>query len=238
MSTSDETHPQQHQQPLGHMLMICGDQSGIGKTSTCIGILNALTNIYQANEIVYIKPCTQCEGVQLLWKFCNLMNIKCHGIGPIVYRAGFTQECIDGKHGSAQDRLNLVNDTILQLRQQYKFILIDGVGYPGVGSCIGCSNRDVALRLGCPIMMVSRPGMFSSLLVFIYYFLFLLFFCICFIFKSSFNPFFDCYCSYKYTSLRWTFINMIFSFLLSRNRSHFSLLFSSFDQLFNYIPHT
>ena len=156
----DQQQQQQQQQQLGNMLMICGDQSGIGKTSTCIGILNALTNIYQPNEIVYIKPCTQCESVQLLWKFCHSMNIKCHGIGPIVYRAGFTQECIDGQHGTVDDRLKIVHNTILKLRQEYKFVLIDGVGYPGVGSCIGCSNRDVALRLGCPVMMVSRPGMF------------------------------------------------------------------------------
>lgn len=152
--------PQKMSSELGVVLMVCGDQSGIGKTSACIGILNALAMKYEASEVAYIKPCTQCESVQLLWKFCHSMGIHCAGIGPIVYRAGYTQECIDGKHGSADDRLELVSNAILELRKKYKFVLVDGVGYPGVGSCVGCSNRDVAVKIGCPVLMISRPGMF------------------------------------------------------------------------------
>lgn len=57
---------------LGQALFVCGDQSGVGKTSVCIGLLNALSMKFSCDELAYIKPCTQCEGVQLLWKFCNV----------------------------------------------------------------------------------------------------------------------------------------------------------------------
>lgn len=146
--------------PEAQLLFICGDQSGSGKTSTCIGLINALITQggYQPQEVAYIKPCTQCEGVQLLWKFCHSLGVHCVGIGPIVYKAGYTQKCINGENGTAEERLKLVEDAVEQLKTTHKFILIDGVGYPGVGSCVGCSNRDVARRLNAPVLMISRPG--------------------------------------------------------------------------------
>lgn len=61
---------------LGQALFVCGDRSGVGKTSVCIGLLNALSYVYDPSEIAYIKPCTQCESVQLLWKFCHVC-LKC-----------------------------------------------------------------------------------------------------------------------------------------------------------------
>lgn len=73
------------------LVYICGDESGVGKTTVCMGLLaSALDAGYTAKDLAYIKPCTQCEDVQLLWKWCDAMGIECRGIGPILFRPGYT----------------------------------------------------------------------------------------------------------------------------------------------------
>ena len=37
------------------------------------------------------------------------------------------------------------------------------MGYPGVGSCTGTSNGDVARRLGAPVVLVGRPGIGNAI---------------------------------------------------------------------------
>ncbi len=96
-----------------HILYVCGDESGVGKTTVCMGILcGALQLGYKPEELAYIKPCTQCEDVQLLWKWCEAEGIDHNGIGPILYRAGYTQEVIDGKHGTAAERIAKVKAAV------------------------------------------------------------------------------------------------------------------------------
>ena len=42
-----------------------------GKTSVCLGLLGALLRAgFRASELAYIKPATQCEEEQLIWRFC------------------------------------------------------------------------------------------------------------------------------------------------------------------------
>ncbi len=91
------------------ILMVCGDQSGVGKTSFSMGLLcSALQHGFPPSSLAYIKPCTQCEDTQLLWKWCESEGIAHEGVGPILYRPGYTQEVIDGKHGTAEERLDKV----------------------------------------------------------------------------------------------------------------------------------
>jgi MoxR-like ATPase len=40
-----------------------------------------------------------------------------------------------------------------------RFVIVDGVGYPAVGSIAGVSNADVARLLGAPVLMIGRPGL-------------------------------------------------------------------------------
>ena len=95
------------------IVCICGDESGVGKTSVCMGLLSAALQLgYKPEELAYIKPCTQCEDVQLLWKWCESEGIAHEGTGPILYRPGYTQEVIDGKHGSAEDRLAKISAAV------------------------------------------------------------------------------------------------------------------------------
>jgi len=148
------------------VLVICGDESGVGKTSVCLGLLcAALQAGYTPEELAYIKPCTQCEDVQLLWKWCESEGIQHEGIGPILYRPGYTQEVIDGKHGSAEDRLVKIQTAVdaLVSTPGRRLVIVDGVGYPAVGSCTGTSNAQMARRLGAPVLLVGRPGVGNAI---------------------------------------------------------------------------
>jgi dethiobiotin synthetase len=174
---------------MADVVYITGDSSGVGKTSFCIGLLNACLLEYEPSDIAYIKPCTQCEDVQLLWKWCTVrdtllsfytlylmllithpftlfpqsVGIEYVGVGPILYRPGYTQEVIDGKHGTAESRLASVEEAVSRLRVNRKIVIVDGVGYAAVGSCIGVSNADVAARLRAPVIVVGRPGVGNAI---------------------------------------------------------------------------
>lgn len=47
--------------------------------------------------------------------------------------------------------------------QGKRLVLVDGVGYPAVGSVAGCSNADVAATLHAPVMIVGRPGVGNAI---------------------------------------------------------------------------
>ena len=52
---------------------------------------------------------------------------------------------------------------MLALVQGRRLVVVDGVGYPGVGSCTGTSNGSVAQLLGAPVLLVSRPGVGNAI---------------------------------------------------------------------------
>src|SRR5438128_240635 len=77
------------------LLYVAGDRSGVGKSSLCLGILGCLLKLgFQASELGYLKPCTQCEDVQLVSKFCERESIAHLPMSPIRFYQGFTAECI------------------------------------------------------------------------------------------------------------------------------------------------
>ena len=80
-----------------------------------------------------------------------------------MYRSGYTYEVIDGQHGSTEDRLKSVKVAVDELRSAYKLVIVDGVGYTSVGSCVGVSNADVAAYLGIPVLVVGRPGVGNAI---------------------------------------------------------------------------
>ena len=40
---------------------------------------------YKPSDLAYIKPCTQCEDVQIISKYCEKMGIQHQGIGPVIF---------------------------------------------------------------------------------------------------------------------------------------------------------
>lgn len=141
---------------MASVLFVCGSLRNCGKTSVSLGLLSYLLGEMKLNpeQIGYIKPCTQCINPTIVWKFCQEFGIECVGIGPVVFYPGFTAEFIDGEH-KAENLLNQISDAVEKLKKNRKIVIVDGVGYPSVGSVCGVSNAQVAKKLNAPVILVN-----------------------------------------------------------------------------------
>jgi dethiobiotin synthetase len=124
-----------------------------------LGVLDFLikSGTFTASEIAYIKPCTQCTDATLVARYCTDNGIASVPMGPVLFYEGFTKEFLDGQH-TTEGLKQKIRESVDALYEGKKFIVVDGIGYPGVGSVVGLSNADVAAFLGLPVLLVGRPG--------------------------------------------------------------------------------
>lgn len=151
-------------------LLVAGDKSHAGKTTVSLGLLSALLDAgFKPQEIAYIKPATQCVSSTITARFCESMGIACEHIGPVVFYRGFTRQYLDGTDPDANDQ-TLVERCAAAVERiergdaasgasRKKLTIIDGVGYPSVGSIVGCSSADLAVACRAPVLIVGRPGL-------------------------------------------------------------------------------
>mmetsp|Transcript_15572 Transcript_15572/g.22957 ORF Transcript_15572/g.22957 Transcript_15572/m.22957 type:complete len:482 (-) Transcript_15572:336-1781(-) len=126
-------------------IFVAGDRANVGKTSVCLGILgNLLRAGYKASDLAYIKPATQDESPQLLQLYCEKKGIRCEPIGPIVFYRGFTRAFLAGQTESSTEMLEQVSLAVDTISRGKRVVIIDGVGYPAVGSICGVDNAAVA----------------------------------------------------------------------------------------------
>ena len=59
---------------------------------------------------------------------------------------------------ASEDWLDRAAATVARLADGRRVVVIDGVGYPAVGSVCGTSNADVAARLKAPVCVVCKSG--------------------------------------------------------------------------------
>jgi hypothetical protein len=142
-------------------IFIAGDRSQVGKSSICMGLLGALlkSEKYSPSDLAYIKPATQCEQTQLVEEFCKSKGIaSCVPIGPIVYYKGFTRAFLKGEVGETSEQLlQKAGEAVDKLSVGKKVVIIDGVGYPSVGSITGTDNASVAKACGPPSSQDNAP---------------------------------------------------------------------------------
>jgi dethiobiotin synthetase len=142
-----------------NVMYIAGDSSSVGKSTSCMYILASLLHVgYSPNDLAYIKPVTQCEAEQSVALFCKQCGIYCVSIGPVVFYKGFTRAYLDGSTDTSSALLHQVMDAVNEAKQSRKFVLVDGVGYPSVGSICGVSNADVARAIEAPVLLIGKPG--------------------------------------------------------------------------------
>ncbi|KAL4108581.1 hypothetical protein PRIC1_000295 [Phytophthora ramorum] len=152
VASADQTPP-----PL--RLFISGDRAQVGKSTVCLGLVGALLQSgYAANDIAYIKPATQCEKPQLVTKFCRQQGITCCEVGPILFYKGFTREFLKGETDSSAQLLAKAKAKVEEVGRGKKVVVVDGVGYPAVGSICGVSNAHVAKTLETPVILVGKKG--------------------------------------------------------------------------------
>ena len=144
------------------ILFVSGWGSGAGKSTVCQTILSVLLQEgVPAGDVAYIKPVTQCEAVTEVVEFCKLHGITSKGIGPVVFAAGVTNAVIGSEDfmGKRESMLKSAVGAVLDLAKDHKVVIVDGVGYPAVGTCCGVGNGDVASALKCPVILVAPPGL-------------------------------------------------------------------------------
>jgi AAA domain len=132
-------------------IFIAGDRSSAGKSSTCLGMLGSLMKSgYTPDTLAYIKPATQSESTQLIQLYCNKHGIHCVPIGPLVYYRGFTRAFLAGEAKTTDEWLHRCSMAVDRIARGKRIVLVDGVGFPAVGSICGTSNAAVATVCGYP----------------------------------------------------------------------------------------
>lgn len=140
-------------------VFVSGDRSQVGKSTVCLGLVGSLLHLgYKPSEVGYIKPATQCEQPQLIAKFCQQHGIACCDIGPILFYSGFTREFLKGATDSSAELLAKAKAKVDEIGRGKKVVVVDGVGYPAVGSICGVSNADVASTIEAPVVLVGKKG--------------------------------------------------------------------------------
>eukprot|EP00469_Lotharella_globosa_P007512 CAMPEP_0167784280 /NCGR_PEP_ID=MMETSP0111_2-20121227/7548_1 /TAXON_ID=91324 /ORGANISM="Lotharella globosa, Strain CCCM811" /LENGTH=311 /DNA_ID=CAMNT_0007675331 /DNA_START=158 /DNA_END=1093 /DNA_ORIENTATION=+ len=140
--------------------MVSGESSQVGKSSVCLGLLGSILEkgLATPDEVAYIKPATQCEKPTLISKFCRSKNVESVPIGPVVFFSGFTRSFVEGSQGTSEQWLDKVYEAVYKLAQGKKYVIVDGVGYPSVGSICGLSNAHIANKLNAPVLLVGKKG--------------------------------------------------------------------------------
>lgn len=141
-------------------LFVAGGATHAGKSTICLGILQAAVEKYGPNQVAYVKAATQDEREDTVSRWCaaNKVEYRSGKHCPIVYYAGFTRAFLDGSAGTSQQWLDRAASVVEGLAATRKFVLIDGVGFPAVGSVCGTSNADVARRLEAPVVLIVKSG--------------------------------------------------------------------------------
>jgi dethiobiotin synthetase len=141
------------------IIFVAGWGSGAGKSTVC----QAVVQWIQAKGMApaYIKPVTQCEAVTPVAAYCEATGVPHVAVGPVVFRSGVTNEAIVSPN-FLRDRdvfLERAVSAVAALAIGNRTVVVDGVGYPSVGSCVGCGNGDVASALGAQVLHVCPDGL-------------------------------------------------------------------------------
>lgn len=144
--------------PIGQ-LFISGDRSSVGKSSVAVALLAALIKHgVSPSALSYIKPVTQCEAQQPVTRYCYRVGIQEESVGPVVFYQGFTRSFLAGETESGDQLLAKAVNAVYSISRGKMLTLVDGVGYPSVGSICSISNADVASALQAPVVLVGKSG--------------------------------------------------------------------------------
>ncbi|KAL7560655.1 hypothetical protein ACA910_001338 [Epithemia clementina (nom. ined.)] len=145
-------------------LFVAGDRSSVGKTSTCLGLLGTLLYQlgYTPQELAYIKPATQSEALhQPIQVFCQNVGIQCVPIGPLVYYRGFTRAFMAGETESTAQLLERCAQAVDRVARDKRVVIVDGVGFPSVGSICGQTSASTPVyynRSPMAVLLVGGSG--------------------------------------------------------------------------------
>ena len=65
---------------------------------------------------------------------------------------------IPGQTSTSEELIASAVTAVRHLGEGKRLVIVDGVGYPSVGSICGISNAHVAAALHCPVLLVGKHG--------------------------------------------------------------------------------
>ena len=157
------------------IVFIAGERQHAGKTVTSLGIISALTNHIDPEDIGYFKPVGQemvtlpsgeriDKDVRIIKEFTGLIMPDMGMLSPVRVVSGVTREYIKSNNARAITAAfeESIHKTLKSLSDK-KLIIAEGTGHPGVGSVVGLSNARVANLLDAKILYLVGGGIGRTL---------------------------------------------------------------------------
>lgn len=144
-------------------VFIAATRQNDGKTTTSLGLLSALQQIYP--RIGYIKPVGQRfieieeqkidEDTVLMDRVFRL-NCPLVDMSPIAVEPDFTRKYLQSSNNEAL--IKKIQKAFDRVAWEKDFVLCEGSGHAGVGSVFDLSNAQVAKILKAKVIIVTRGG--------------------------------------------------------------------------------
>ncbi len=148
---------------MAKRVFIAATRQNEGKTTVSLGLLACLSG--RIKRLGFIKPVGQryqeIEGHKVdedavLIKDVFGMPLALSDMSPIAVARSFTRDYID--HGDNGDLRRQVWRAYRAVDAESDFVVIEGTGHAGVGSCFDMSNADVAKMLKAKVILVTGGG--------------------------------------------------------------------------------
>src|SRR6266704_1035205 len=144
-------------------VFIAATRQNEGKTTTSLGLLAAMQNVYP--RIGYIKPVGQRfveieeqkidEDIVLMDRVYQL-NCPLVDMSPIAVEPDFTRKYLESSnYGALVERIQKAFDRVAWEKD---LVLCEGSGHAGVGSVFDLSNARVAKLLGAKVIIITQGG--------------------------------------------------------------------------------
>src|SRR5437667_6196758 len=144
-------------------VFIAATRQNEGKTTTSLGLLAAMQNVYP--RIGYIKPVGQrfveieeqkIDEDTVLMDRVYRLNCPLVDMSPIAVEPDFTRKYLESSnYGALVERIQKAFDRVAWEKD---FVLCEGSGHAGVGSVFDLSNARVARRLGAKVIIITQGG--------------------------------------------------------------------------------
>jgi BioD-like phosphotransacetylase family protein len=144
-------------------VFIAATRQNDGKTTTSLGLLDALRKFYP--RIGYIKPVGQrfveieeqkIDEDTVLMDSVYRLNCPLEDMSPIAVEPDFTRKYLESANNEALVRK--IQKAFDRVAWEKDFVLCEGSGHAGVGSVFDLSNAQVAKILGAKAIIVTQGG--------------------------------------------------------------------------------
>lgn len=144
-------------------VFIAATQQNEGKTTVALGLIAALQN--RGVTVGFIKPVGQryleVRGMKLdedavLIAAAAHLDAELMAMSPVAVEPHFTRDYID--HPVPHDLIQRIEAAFQTASRGKEFMVIEGTGHAGVGSCFELSNARVAQHLKAGVVIVSGGG--------------------------------------------------------------------------------